>query len=307
MYQLVHGQETFLSLDRAKKIARNISQESSSEFVTIDAESSSPDSIIDMLGTNNMFQTENIFLIKRVYRNKKKDEIIEYILKHLGDNQSTYIFWEDQKINKTTKYFKFFKSNVELFEKGDKRSTNAWLKDALDEKKISYDQRTLTQLASRCNYLSERIFHVIEKIDLSGEQVLTEKLIEEMTEDTLEIYAWDLTDAINRKDQSNALVIFENLMSQQVDPNLILAMLANNLKGLAQVNLMLQQGEQSSTIAKSTGLHPFVVSKLMSSARATRWSDIKSLFEKLTSLDLSSKKGEIDLTLGLTILLTRIN
>ncbi|MBI2357212.1 DNA polymerase III subunit delta [Candidatus Dojkabacteria bacterium] len=307
MFHLIHGQETFLSLDHAKKLAGELADKTGAEVSIIDAETIDPTKIVNLLTTPSMFQNSNVYIIKRIYRNKYKDSIIDAILNGPKQNSLSFLIWEDQKINKTTKYFKFFEKEVDLFEKGDKRSVTSWLKNALETRGIQFTQDTLKTLASRCNYDSERIFHTIEKLELIETKVMTEELLEEMVTDTLEIYAWDLTDAINRKDRVNALIIYEELLRQQVDPNIILAMISNNFKSIAQIHLLLKEGMQSTEIAKSLSIHPFVVAKSISSAKTITWTDIQFFFKKLTSLDLANKKGEVDIQLGTTLLLTRIN
>lgn len=306
MHILIHGQETYLSLARAKDVALQKKGDSDIEIITLDADSSDPKEIITHLSSNNLFQEKAIYILKRLYRNKEKEGIIEELIKNADKRISDFIVWEDQKINKTTKYFKFFGKNIELFEKGDKREVSSWASKRLEQIGIQHTPSALKELVSRCNYDAERVAHVIEKLDLSEENVLTDKLIDELVSNTLEIYAWDLTDALNRRDSQNAVTIFENLLNQQIDPNLVLAMLGNNMKNIAQVHLLQKQGATSAEIAKLAGIHPFIVSKIGSIARDMKWSDIQTIFKKLVSLDLTSKKGDIDLSLGITILLSRI-
>lgn len=307
MYKLIHGQDTFLSLRRAKDLVQTLSEDLKVEPTYIDAEITDPIQTVTLLQSNNLFRARSVFLIKRLYRNKSKELLIQSVLENNSDTDSTYIFWEDQKVNKTTKYFKHFGKDIELFEKGNKRSVTTWLKKYIDNNQLQCDSTTLSLLASRCNYDTERIFNILEKISLSEKKVIDTNLVLEMSTDTLETYAWDLTDAVNRKDKQSALTIFENLLSQQVDPNLLLAMLSNNLKTLTQIHILLKNGMNQKEVAKHIGTHPFVVSKLISRSREIKGEEIKSIFSKLTSLDLGSKKGEIDLTLGITVLLSRIN
>ena len=74
--------------------------------------------------------------------------------------------------------------------------------------------------------------------------------------DTLEVFGWDLTDAINKKDKTNALIILESLVRQQIDPNIIMAILTSNLKQLTQVHLLQKTGAPSNEMAKALGSMP---------------------------------------------------
>lgn len=307
MFRLIHGPDTFLSLKHAKEVARSIGAENEMEVVSMDISDIQPERIVTVLTTQGMFQENNVYLFKRIYRNKKKDEIISTILDLKDNTNIHYVVWEDQKINKTTKYFKFFGKKVETFEKGDKRTLSTWIKKELDSRGISSDTNSIRELSSRCNFDAQRVFHVIEKIELSESERLTETLVEELTADTLEVYGWDLTDALNKRDSVSALIIFEDLINQQVDPNIIIAMMSNNLKSLAQVVKLIEQNVDSSQIPKMLKLHPFVATKLIYSAKASSWREIQALFQKIYALDIASKKGEVDLQLGITLLLSRIN
>ncbi|KKR05598.1 MAG: polymerase III, delta subunit protein [candidate division WS6 bacterium GW2011_GWF2_39_15] len=307
MFYLFHGSESYLSLKSAKELLEKLCDEQGAELMTIDAEESNSERIINAFSSNGMFSTSQIVFIKRLYRNKQKEGIFEYLFVNTPLESTHYVFWEDQKINKNTKYFKFFKDQITLIDAGNKVSVYNWLKGYLNNKGIESDTDTVKLLAGRNNYTTERIAHEVDKMELAGITKITQEIVMSQVSDTLEVFGWDLTDAINKKDKTNALIILESLVRQQIDPNIIMAILTSNLKQLTQVHLLQKTGAPSNEMAKALGIHPFVISKLQYSAKNISWTEIKAWFKKLTSLDLASKQGNIDPILGLTLLISRIN
>ena len=122
-YKLYHGNSVYLSL-RAVKNAISSNTEKQN-LITIEADAQKAQQIIDSIQNQGLFVSKRVFLIKRLYKNKNKDSLIEKLLSLLNEQFPDDIyFWEDQKIRSTTKYLKFFKSNdsVEEYTQLNKRN-----------------------------------------------------------------------------------------------------------------------------------------------------------------------------------------
>ena len=117
---------------------------------------------------------------------------------------------------------------------------------------------------------------------------------------------WKLIDHLNANDKANSLKAIENLTTQNNDPNYILAMLARNLRLIAQTKYLVGQGKDSRAIASALRLPPFTVPSLIKAANNQTEEKIKKLYEKFTNLDYQIKTGKIDGKLGLTLLCTYI-
>jgi DNA polymerase-3 subunit delta len=180
-----------------------------------------------------------------------------------------------------------------------------WATDEIEAREIKVDRNSVYELASRVNFQAERLINEVEKFFISGIKAIDKALLQN-TADTIEYDIWKLIDAINENDQKQILNITENLLGQQQDPNYILAMLARNTKLLVQVKYLREKGLHSKEIASKLRIPPFTVPGMSASAEKTSMDKLKSIYEKLASLDFEIKRGNIDPQLGLTLLLTKL-
>jgi DNA polymerase III delta subunit len=123
MYKLYTGNETYISLLEAKKCLKSLCIDDV-EYISLDVEKTKAGKILEILSSNSLFNPQRVIFLKRVYRNKEKNILIEYLLDyHNRDTKDHIIIWEDQKISSVTKYIKFFKKNnlLEEYTKLNKR------------------------------------------------------------------------------------------------------------------------------------------------------------------------------------------
>lgn len=309
MFTLYHGKDSYRSLQEARKRIQQLKDESGqAEVVVIDADTSEPERILTVLSSTDLFAGKKVVLLKRVFKNKNKEALVEALIEILPQNQTPpTIFWEDHKVNGITKYFKFFKKNDALVEFDQMRKPGfvKWAMDEIEERGIKVDRNSVYELASRVNFQAERLINEVEKLFISGVKAIDKALLQN-TADTLEYDIWKLIDAINEDDKKAVLDISENLLAAQQDPNYILAMLARNTKLLVQIKYLKEKGYHSKDIASKLRVPPFTVPSLSSSAEKVSMDKLKSIYEKLASLDFEIKRGNIDPQLGLTLLLTKL-
>lgn len=307
MIKLYHGKESFLSLLEAKKYIESINTDNSFEYVSVEAGNIDPEKLIQYISTDNIFNTPRIYLFKRLFTNKNKEGIVEFLIKQLTtSNTSHYIFWEEQKIPSNTKYLKFFKKDSQEISVMNKPAFYAFAKSLLEENNIQCDRNTAIELSSRVNFSAERLVNEIEKFKIEGIEKLTTQLVEQKTTDTLERAIWDLTKYINLGQQSEVFKTYTNLNTQQVDPHFIISMLARNIRLIAQVKHMNELGENSGSICSKLRIPPFTLPELLNSAKSTNWEKVKFTYEKLASLDYEIKRGNIEPNTGLVLLISRL-
>jgi DNA polymerase-3 subunit delta len=309
MFLLFHGKDTYRSLLEARKKIEELKAASGNAEVTVlDADTSEPEKILNLLSTGDMFSSTRIVMLKRVFKNRNKEILIEALMETLPQQGiPDTIFWEDHKVNGITKYYKFFKKNDSLmeFDQMKKPGFVKWAMDEIEAKGIRGDRNLVYELAARVNFQAERLVNEVEKLFIAGIKALDRTVLKD-TADTIEYDIWKLIDAVNENDQKVVLDIAENLMNQQQDPNYILAMLARNTKLLVEVKHLRENGAHTNEIASKLRIPPFTVPSLSSSAEKVSMERLKSIYEKLASLDHEIKRGSIDPQLGLTLLLTKL-
>jgi len=300
--KLYHGKNKFLSL---RAIHNIIDKESVNyEIVQIDADISEADKIIDLIYSPSLFFNNKIYFIKRLYRNKEKDTLINTILEILSQDSFPILIWEDQKIRSNTKYYKFFKSNnnIEEFDLLNKRSFISWAKNELSNYQLQFQPFTTLQLlARRSNYEPERFINNLEKIKLLQERNITEEVLDHVVADTLETDIWKLMDNINQFNRQEINKTLEKLLEYRTDPNYILAMIARNLRISIQIKHLINQKINDKKMASILKLPPFAIYPIIKAVKDISHDKILLQYKKLCNLDYEIKTGRIDPTLGLSL------
>ena len=309
MNKLFHGKDSFLSLRSVKEELRNLSN-SESENSTIDGDKITPETFSDILNTTSLFSKQRTLFVKRLYRNKDKKNILPMLLEYMekGSSNTSIILWEDQKIRSTTKYYKHFQQEKSLEESPDlnKRSFLTWAQGEINDQKVNLEKDLIKILAERTNFNTETFVNEVKKLKLTGKKVFKEEDIVDSSNDNLEYDIWKLIDSINsNSDIPNRMEILERVLSQELDINYIIAMLARNLRLVVQIKDLLGQDTGSREIASLLKIPPFTVPQLKNIANEYSSEKISLLYEKLSSLDYEIKKGRIEPSLGLTLLITR--
>lgn len=308
MHKLYIGNETYLSLNNAKAMIKELLSKSDSTYISLDLEKTNSTQAMETISSNTLFSTSRVVFLKRVYRNKDREHLIPFLLEYLQKNQTdTFIIWEDQKVSAVTKYVKYFKTNKSLVEY-NKLNRNEFLKYAKDkciEISLNLDTSLISLLSDYSNYDVERLDNNIKKLKLIEKERYSKEDILEITENTLEQDIWKLLDEYN-KQGGRPLEILENLFKQGLDPLFIIPMISRNLRLIALTKYLLTQNKRSSEIASLIKVHPFTVRPLIETTYRYDWEKIKTKYQKLSNLDYNIKTGGIEPKLGLTLFCTTL-
>ncbi len=309
MYKLYIGNETYLSLSNARLSIEELLKKGTFEYIAIDGEKTESSTIIDILSSQSLFNTPRIIFLKRLYRNKDRENLIPYVLEYLERDSDSYtILWEDQKVNSITKYVKFFKSRNLLVEynKLSKPSFVKYAKDRCKTYGLKIDTTLVTKLSQYSNYDTQRLENNIKKLLLiTDSDCITQKDLDEIIQNTLQEDIWKLLDEINSVD-GKPLTTLEKILNQQVDPKYIFPMIARNMRLIALTKYLTTNNYPYGEIASILKIPPFTVKPLIEACNKYDWGKIKNKYEKLSNLDYEIKVGRIDPKLGLTLFCTTI-
>ena len=309
MYKLYIGNETYLSLKRAQEDIRELLKNGNLEYISLDAEETESSKIIELLSSQSLFNLPRLIFLKRLYKNKDRENLIPYILEFLKNNTAdNIIIWEDQKISSVTKYVKFFKT-TNSFVEVNKMYKPAFIKFANELSKeygLDMNREVITLLCTYSNYDTQRLENNIKKLYLLELNKKIEKEdVRNVIADTLEDDIWKLLDEMN-KTKGQPLKILERILSQRVDPKYIFPMIARNMRLITMTKYLLDHHYKYSEIASIVGVPPFTVKTLVEASDKYDWDKIMNKYEKLCNLDYEIKIGKIDPKLGLTLFCTTI-
>ncbi len=309
MYKLYIGNETYLSLTNAQSMVKELLKENRFEYILIDGEKLESSKIMEVLSSQSLFNTPRVIFIKRLYRNKDRENLIPSVLEYLDrSNDNHMIIWEDQKVSSITKYIKFFKlkNSLEEYNKLTKPSFTKHARERCLKHGLEVDATLITLLSQYSNYDVERLENNIIKLKLFVDnKKITKDDIVEIVQDTLEEDIWRLLDEMNSRD-GKPLNILEKIFKQSVDPKYIFPMIIRNIRLITLTKYLVTNGSSSRDIASILKIPPFTVGPLVDACNKYDWKKIMNKYEKLCNLDYEIKVGRIDPKLGLTLFCTTI-
>ena len=108
-----------------------------------------------------------------------------------------------------------------------------------------------------------------------------------------EAAVWAITDAITEGDMSRCLAVLHLLLNQGTASLAMVGFLASHYRSLMQVQAAVEQGMDRGGVAKSTGMHPFRVGKMMAQLRGMRPGRIEIAVATLAEADTILKASSL--------------
>ncbi|HBB64827.1 MAG: polymerase III subunit delta, DNA polymerase III subunit delta protein [candidate division WS6 bacterium GW2011_GWC1_33_20] len=306
MFKLYIGNDTYISLSHAKELVNQLRKETNSEYILIDGDKTDSSKISDILTSSSLFNSSRLIFLKRIYRNKDKEQLIPFLLEYLERNSTdNIIIWEDQKVSAVTKYVKYFKTKnlLEEYDKLNKRTFITWAKEIVKKNNIQLETDAINLLIQYSNFDTERFENNLRKLKLLGKELITSEDVREIAPDTLEEDIWKLLDEMNIQN-GKPLKVLEKILNQKVDPNFIFSMIARNMKLITMTKHLTDKHTSFQQIASILKVPPFTVKPLLDASEKYSWEKIVNKYHKLCNLDYEIKTGRIEPKLGLTLFCT---
>lgn len=151
---------------------------------------------------------------------------------------------------------------------------------------VGSDTRTLTQELDKL-------------IAYAQGEPISKPMVELLVPQRVERDEWELSNALAAHDKRSLVSALWKKLNEGTPEQLLMGSLASGFRNLIMVKDLLQRQHASATIATTTGLHPFVVSKTLSGARAADSSRLARSHIALALLDRGAKDGRMDMVDGL--------
>ncbi|QQS60303.1 DNA polymerase III subunit delta [Candidatus Falkowbacteria bacterium] len=124
------------------------------------------------------------------------------------------------------------------------------------------------------------------------EATITDEMVKEMVSQSLIDGIFSLTDALGNRQASLAVKLFNEQIIGGAHPHYLLTMMLWQFKTLASVRQGLDSGKTSKELAKSLGLHPYVLEKSINQVRKFNLISLQNAINRLIDLDFKSKTGQ---------------
>lgn len=325
---LLYGEEEFLLETSVKKI-KKIFGELINGINYIQIDEKNIDKLIDEIQTPAFGYPRKLIIVKesgifkKETRGKKKEETVstkkskkdktlqekisEYLKENIAEIQATVtiIFIEKEiatnELQKTIDVL----GVVCNFEKLKPIQISKRIKAICNAYKVNIDDRTMSYFIETCGTSMLTLINEIRKlIEYVGENgTIKIQDIDKLSIKELDSVIFDLTDSLGQKNIDQALTTLHELLYNKEPIQKILVTLYNHFKKLYLIMLAEKYNTNATEALNLKPNQMFLITKYKKQARYFRKSELKSILQKLIDLDYKSKKGLIDVNIGLEAIL----
>ncbi|MBA3825798.1 MAG: DNA polymerase III subunit delta [Ktedonobacterales bacterium] len=197
-------------------------------------------------------------------------------------------------------------AEVRLFAPPTGAALERWISGRAKVEQASITPEAVRLLASLANgqprLLANEIAKLATYVDRGG--TIDAAVVELLVPDSREARVFDLTDALARGERGPALRLLHELLGDGQQPLMILAMIARQVRVLAQVKDLAARGARPPEIASKVGMAPFLVEKTLNQARHFTLPQIEAAQRACLDVDAALKRSRMAPDMALDLLLT---
>src|SRR3989344_4832376 len=136
--------------------------------------------------------------------------------------------------------------------------------------------------------------------------VVTKEDVMLLVRPSIENYIFETIDSLASKNKKQAMVLLKNHINAGESPLYMLSMIAYQFRNFLVVKDALDRKVPYYLIAKSSGLHPFVVQKSMQLATRFSMENLQTIYRNIFEVDEAMKTGKIDPEMALEMLVAEL-
>lgn len=244
-----------------------------------------------------------LVVLREPGKQKAFAEHIDTLLDAVTDTTDVIII--EPKLDKRLTYYKTLKKRTDFqeFAELDAKGLVPWAISYAAAHNGTLSRPDATELVDRIGPHQQMLTQEIDKLLLFSPHI-TSQTIHDLTDKMPQSTMFELLDAAFAGKHEHALRLYQDQRAQKVEPQAILAMLAWQLQIIVTVKTAGERPQEE--IAKTAKLNPFVVRKTATVARRHSLAEIKQAVDRLYSIDIRSKRSQLDLDEALSLFLLQL-
>ena len=305
---VLYGEESYLKEEYLKKIKKSFEVLSLGiNYIILDESSIS--TLISDIETPAFGFEKKLIIIRNSNFFKKdnkaafKDEFKQFVIDNINlINESVVIVFVEETVHKFD-FYKTLDKYAKLIELNELKPIEIKnkLKRICELYHVKVEDNSLQYLievaGTNLQNLINEIRKLIEYVGKDG--IITKQEIDKLTIQSSDAVIFDLTDSIALKDTNKTLDILNNLIYNKEPIQKIVITLYNHIKKLYYTKLAINDNKNISEALSLKVNQLFLIDKYKKQSAAFMDEELKSLLFKLIELDKDSKKGIIDIEIGL--------
>lgn len=287
MIYLLTGENSFEVDRELKKIIASFG----GEVETVDGSELTPERMPSLLAGQTLFATQRLVVIKYLSENTSLWNTAEKWLANADD--AAEIILVEGKLDKRLGTYKWLKRHADVreFPAWTNRDTNRaeeWARGEAKKLGLTLTHALARKLVARTGPDQWRIFHSLEKLLLAGE--VNEAVIDAVVEPHPEENVFGLIETALKQDTVK-LADQIAMVRQTEDAYMVFSLIASQL---LQLMALASTDKPPSVVAKDTGAHPFVLTKLAPYAKRLGKSQAGTIVKRAALTDKQMKSTSTD-------------
>lgn len=266
-------------------------------MIELEGDSLQPKDFLSQIQAMPLLAETRLIIIKNIFSSSK--DVQEVIVKNLNNIPDTTVIILSQAGNpdKRTVLFKSLSKlkNASEFKNFNEQKTKQFIVDQIVAAGSEISNDAVDLLYNYCPTDFWRLTNEIEKlINFSfGEKINLEQVKKMVFQDE-QSTVFQMTDLLIAGKKIEALKILTSILKQGEIPLRIIALIAQQIKAIAQIKEGIENNVNKFQMAKYTSLNPYQISKLETTSRQSNWSEISKTYSLLAYYDAAIKTGKIE-------------
>lgn len=287
MITLIYGPNAYRRTEALAQIVDDISLEAIERY---DGEVMTPSQLHDALQGATLFATHKLVIVRDLSLNKSLWD--ELAARAVTIPDETHLVLIETAPDKRLKTFKALQKSAKVIACNELSEVDliTWIHTKAKAANASIDKRLAQLIIERVGVDQQRIAQELDKLFLLPGH-LTAEVIAEVIDSNERGDVFALLDAVLRE-QIDVVRAQLTRLRHAEDPYRLYGLLVSQVVALSLV--WAGQKLSPETLAKQTGLHPFVIRKLSGVARGLHRSDLTNVVHELVKLDDQLKSSSLE-------------
>jgi DNA polymerase III subunit delta len=305
----LYGEDSYRSLKKLQELkVKFLEKNPGTAIDDFDAGNEEVNQILGTLGSGSLFSKKRLVILREAlnaWPDEDQEKISQYLQEKKSDNNTLIAFWQREPGLKAKTLHNFLKKN------SISEECNFLYGSALNQEakkiagllKIKIDNDALQELILRTGSDLWKLESELIKIgNFCKNKIIQRQNILEMTVGNIDPSIFLTIETIAKKDRARAMELLHQHMAINEDEIYLAGMVLYQFRILLQVKEMQEKGLKEQEIGKISKIHPFVIKKTLPLVMHFTFKQLKTIFSKLTELDVALKTGKIEPKLALDML-----
>lgn len=287
MITLLTGDNDFALKQHTKKLVAGFSGEAEIR----DGEEMTRNELASVVSGATLFAEKRLVIVKNLHQNTELWADATLFFERVGE--ATHLVLVDEGVDKRSKTYKWLKQHADTIEfdawkPRDYQAASRWMVDQAKGMGLELSSEHARQIIARTGLNQWKIYQALEKLTLVDS--IDDEIIEATIDKTPSENVFALLETACRADEGELSKTLTSLKSSE-DPYKVAGLLASQIMQLAVLAI---SRDSPAVLAKTLGVHPFVLSRLAPLAKTLGPARARRLVEVMAQTDTYMKTTSTD-------------